>query len=501
MFWKVCTDCLGRGKKSQRIRKKAKLQYQKALADFQKSDGEGKAPKKPKGHLKTCTTCNGTGLVQSDQAPIPNQSFPHVAIVGAGIGGVALAVACLHRGIPFTLFERDASFDARSQGYGLTLQQASKAMAGFGIQELQEGVVSTRHVVHHTDGKKIAEWGMRKWMENSDKEAPKKTNIHIARQALRQALIDQINDQATIQWNHQFIDSSMASNKRVQLRFKVNYDILNYEADLVVGADGIRSQVRNQILSNDSTPLRYLDCIVILGICPLSDIENSDHELLDSATVFQTANGHERMYMMPYSRDSIMWQFSFPMSESDAKSLSAQGSKALKLEAIQRTQDWHAPIPQTLRATQEDLVTGYPVYDREVLDEFAFLPVRQAGAKARSLKAFDNTDKSLSQGLGILSRYITLLGDAAHPMSPFKGQGANQALLDALSLARLIYTGCRPPSNWREKGIRTNVLNAFEKEMIERSTVKVKESAAAADFLHSDLVLKEIDAPRGSDIK
>jgi hypothetical protein len=43
-----------------------------------------------------------------------------------------LAVACLHRGI-FTLYERDSSFEARSQGYGLTLQQASKAIEGLGI--------------------------------------------------------------------------------------------------------------------------------------------------------------------------------------------------------------------------------------------------------------------------------------------------------------------------------------------------------------------------------
>ena len=55
-------------------------------------------------------------------------NYPPIIIIGAGIGGVALAVACLHRSIPFTLFERDQSLDARSQGYGLTLQQASKAI-------------------------------------------------------------------------------------------------------------------------------------------------------------------------------------------------------------------------------------------------------------------------------------------------------------------------------------------------------------------------------------
>ncbi|SCY02396.1 2-polyprenyl-6-methoxyphenol hydroxylase [Nonlabens sp. Hel1_33_55] len=472
-FWNACTACKSRGKTSQRIRKKAKLNYQKDLEAYERSDHNGAPPKKPKGHLKTCSTCDGSGLVKSDHAPILNNNFPHVAIVGAGIGGVALAVACQHRGIPFTLFERDASFDARSQGYGLTLQQASKAMAGFGIQELIDGVISTRHIVHKPSGEKIAEWGMRKWLEESDKPSPKKTNIHIARQALRKALMDQLTDQDSIKWDHQFVERREDESGKISMDFKVNDELETFHADLLVGADGIRSQVRNMLLEEDNNPLRYLDCIVILGICPLENIENSETDLLDSTTVFQTANGHERMYMMPYSTNSIMWQFSYPMDEKEAINLSTQGSKDLKNEAIKRTLDWHAPIPQILKATQESLVTGYPVYDREVLGEHAF-------AKAES---------------------STIIGDAAHPMSPFKGQGANQALLDALALARKIYTTCRSAGNWKVKGLRETVLKDFEKEMIVRSAVKVRESARAAEFLHSEIVLLQEDAPRGTVLK
>jgi cation diffusion facilitator CzcD-associated flavoprotein CzcO len=73
--------------------------------------------------------CSGLGLIPAVNPPAADtENFPHLAIIGAGIGGVALAVACLHRGIPFTIYERDANFDTRSQGYGLTLQQASKAI-------------------------------------------------------------------------------------------------------------------------------------------------------------------------------------------------------------------------------------------------------------------------------------------------------------------------------------------------------------------------------------
>jgi 2-polyprenyl-6-methoxyphenol hydroxylase-like FAD-dependent oxidoreductase len=86
-------------------------------------------------------------------------------------------------------------------------------------------------------------------------------------------------------------------------------------------------------------------------------------------------------------------------------------------------------------------------------------------------------------------------------MSPFKGQGANQALLDALSLAKGIAKGCKPLSNWRDSGIRQRVLTEFETEMLSRSAIKVKDSAAAAKFLHSETVLQKADEPRGRCLK
>ncbi|WP_289659105.1 FAD-dependent oxidoreductase [Flavobacterium panacagri] len=471
-MWTICEECQGRGKKSRRLSKKVRLDYQMAIEQFEKSDQQGMKPVQPKAPLYTCPKCNGSGLTASDTYPKADiENFPHVAIIGAGIGGVALAVACLHRGIPFSLYERDLNFDARSQGYGLTLQQASKAMEGFGITALNEGVVSTKHIVHNTEGKIVAEWGFRKWLENDTNALPKRTNIHIARQALRQALLNQLESSDKVQWGHQLLDFT-PSPKGIDLRFQVDSEIKDVKADILVGADGIRSAVRRLLIGEEKTPLRYLGCIVILGICPLNALENIDSPLLDSATVFQTANGNERIYMMPYTSDSIMWQLSFPMSEEEAKTLSAQGTKALKEEACRRTQ-WHSPIPQILLATQEAQISGYPVYDRELI----------------------NKDLLYNAGAA------TLIGDAAHPMSPFKGQGANQALLDALSLAREIAKGCKSLKHWKEQGVRESALAKFESEMIERSASKVKDSAAAAEFLHSEIALYEGNEPRGRCLK
>lgn len=467
--WTVCQNCKGIGKKRKNLRKKARLDYQIQLEQFKKSTSKEKPPIRPKGQLYSCLDCNGSGLVATINPPlVDNENYPHIAIIGAGIGGVALAVACLHRGIPFTLYERDNNFDTRSQGYGLTLQQASKAMAGLGILSLKKGVVSTKHVVHTTDGKIIGEWGIRKWGQSDTKTSAKRTNIHIARQSLRLALLEQIKGHESVKWGHQLVSFDGSKGNDIHLKFQVKDEIISAKAALVVGADGIRSTVRNLLFGEETTPLRYLGCIVILGICPLKNLKGLENSLLDSATVFQTANGNERIYMMPYSSDTIMWQLSFPLSEKEAKELHIRGAKALKEEARLRTQ-WHDPIPQIIAATLEAQVSGYPVYDRELL----YPELLKKGTK------------------------VTLIGDAAHPMSPFKGQGANQALLDALSLARGISKGCKTSAVWKEVGIRKSILNEFESEMIERSASKVKSSAEAAQLLHSEIILHEGDGPRG----
>ena len=126
-----------------------------------------------------------------------------------------------------------------------------------------------------------------------------------------------------------------------------------------------------------------------------------------------------------------------------------------------------------MQHTDENKITGYPVYDRGLLH-------------ADLLKN---------------AHSVTLIGDAAHPMSPFKGQGANQALLDALSLVREISKNCKSLSDWREKGIRETILQNFETEMLARTATKVEDSAAAAEFLHSDIALYEGNEPRGRVLK
>jgi len=438
----ACIKCRGEGNLKRPMSKKARSQ-----AKRKKIDDEPPSPT-----LAPCVICSGSGLVEG--VP-PTPSGPTIAIVGGGLGGLALAVACKHRSIPFTVYERDADFSERSQGYGLTMQQASKAFKSFGIT-LEGGVTSTQHFVHTPDGEVVGSWGLRKWGRPDNKKEAKRQNIHIARQSLRWQLLEAMGGQ--VEWNCQLVDLKQGK-EGVKMTFLKGIETLEKTADLVVGADGIRSTTRRLYVGDETSPLRYLGCLVVLGIVPLSNVVSTSG-LLDGATVFQTADGTTRIYAMPYSPDKYMWQLSFPLEEEEAKVISFGGSSSLKDEALKRCGSWHDPIPQLLKATPESLVSGYPVYDRSNLSRHILDP------------------KSM----------ITLLGDAAHPMSPFKGQGANCAILDGLDLAKAIY---KSPDNLEV------AVQKYETAMLARSATKVKASAEAAQFLHSEIAIQVGDVTRG----
>ena len=74
-----------------------------------------------------------------------------------------------------------------------------------------------------------------------------------------------------------------------------------------------------------------------------------------------------RVYAMPFTTASTMWQLSFPCGEEEAVAFE-KDKRALKAEIERRCHGWHAPIPRLLAATRVECMSGYRVYDRELLE-------------------------------------------------------------------------------------------------------------------------------------
>ena len=378
-------------------------------------------------------------------------------VAGGGIAGAALAVALQNKGFDVLVLEADSSLDARKQGYGLTIQRQD-ALQAMGINLAQDDAPSTSHYTFASDGHILSFFGeafgskARREVEGSGRF------IHIPRQRLRSRLVDAVKPGA-IRWGSRlttFTPQSDGGGVRVTLM-----DDTVLDAALLCGCDGIFSTVRRQ-LALPGDRLNYVGLMVVLGIVHGKTTAGP----WTKRRIFETVDGTTRIYAMPFTTTSTMWQLSFPLAEDAARALEKDPA-ALKADILRRCADWHAPVPELLGSTPLDCMSGYPVYDRELLEPEAL--------------------RAAAQRLAGPAGAVTLIGDAAHPMTPFRAQGANQALSDAVLLADCLAEGVR------ERGPQTGLhaaLAGFERKMMSRSARVVVASREKARELHSSFALQ-----------
>jgi 2-polyprenyl-6-methoxyphenol hydroxylase-like FAD-dependent oxidoreductase len=395
-----------------------------------------------------------------------------VVVIGGGIGGLAAALALQRAGVRCRVFERDSSFSDRKQGYGLTLTNNPKGpLAELGLLEqcIRQDCPSNFHWLFQKEGGILGYYG-RAFSEPSSSisssiEFKGRGNLRIPRQSLRQMILDRLKPN-TLTWGYSLKDfKENTDTNNVTLEF-TNGEFV--DADIVVGADGIRSVVRSlrdEKLKIHSCPLRYIGTAVILGL------SSAEHPLITKGG-FYMLDGYHRLFTMPFKEGGqeegggndtsppiTMWQLSFSgLSDDQAKELRAKSPSELIVETLKRVEGTFAPIKMLIQNTSPAEVWATGLYDRDPM------PSRSKEQSSR----------------------VCVIGDAAHPMSMFKGQGANQAIGDG----PLLVSWLLKPGRTDSIAIQTR-LRSFEREMIDRAGPKVIASRTAAERLHSPAAIQD----------
>jgi 2-polyprenyl-6-methoxyphenol hydroxylase-like FAD-dependent oxidoreductase len=292
----------------------------------------------------------------------------HAVIVGAGIGGLAAAVALRRVGFEVTVIERAA--EIREVGAGLSIwANAVKALRELGIEQQ---VVHLGSIVDRV--KTVPRAG--NWSTELVLPEAGAPSICVHRGKLQHCLLEQVP-----------LSSIRTGTSCTGYRGSAALleDGSSCEGDLLIAADGIDSAIRAQI-HGGATP-RYA------GYTCWRGMTQDPGGLLPPGTALTAGGRGTQIGLFPCGPGQLYWFVT--------KNTPPAGGFGRE-ELLSLCRDWPPPIPQVIASTQE--VLRNDVVDRPPLDRW---------------------------GEGS----VTLLGDAAHSTTPNLGQGACQALEDAVVLA------------------------------------------------------------------
>jgi len=321
-------------------------------------------------------------------------------IIGGGIGGLTAAIALRRAGVSASVFGRSADTRRSEVGGGIHLwHNGMRGLQRLGLGEAIATLGGRAACVERAEfvtagGRSLVSWSV----GDVERELGQPT-VGVQRPQLHRLLTQAAN--GDVSYGARCIGFTQDAGG-VTARFE---DDREERGDLLVGADGIRSAVRRQVLG-EAHP-RFA------GYASWQALVEVGTDVVPAGLFRVVWGTGARFLFYRVSNEVVYWEGIFSAAPGGRDH---EGGRRSAVAA--RFAGFGDPVERLVAATPEAAISRLDVHDRP--------PVRTWGAGP-----------------------VTLLGDAAHPMTNAIGQGANQAIEDAVALARCLASGHDPAAALR----------------------------------------------------